>query len=82
MDFFLLDLNNFKKYLCLRVLPAWINVYDMCTWFPQRSEEGIKFSGTVVMDSFDPRYGSGNQIQVQFSIRICSIPFPNYFLDS
>jgi hypothetical protein len=43
-------LSHFYLCVCMRVLPACICVYHVCTWCSQRSEEGIRFPGTGIVD--------------------------------
>ena len=37
--------------MCMSVLLECMSVYHECAWYPRRSEEGIRSSGTGVTDS-------------------------------
>lgn len=41
-------------------LPACIDVYHMCAWYPQRSEEDIRSPRLVFRDSWGLHIGAGN----------------------
>ena len=45
----------------MNALPAWMYVYHMHAWCPQRPEEGIRFPGTgVTGSSKSPDTGAGD----------------------
>lgn len=57
-------LNDFLKvyFMCLSVLPTYIYVHCVHTWYFQGSEEGVRCLGTGVFDGLSHHMGSGNQI--------------------
>ena len=50
----------FKKLITLFYVFACMYVYGVCHWYPRRSEEGVGFPGTGVMNGYEVDVGAGN----------------------
>ena len=55
----------------MSVLPAFAFVYWVFSWFPQRSEEGVRFSETRVPYDCEP--SCVLKIQAEFSTRTSTL---------
>lgn len=42
------------------VLPAYVSMYHVCVWYPQKLEEGIGSLGTGVVEGYGYHAGAGN----------------------
>jgi hypothetical protein len=43
--------------MCMSILPAYMSMQHLCTWYPQRTEEGVRTPGTGITDSCEPLCG-------------------------
>lgn len=55
------NLKFLKRFICLFYV---FGLYRVCAWCQQRSEEGIRSSGTSVTDGYESPYGPGHQTPV------------------